>query len=271
MLKIGDFSRLARISVRMLRHYDEIGLLAPSETDCFTGYRYYDESQLAIAYRITALRDMGFGLAAIGEMLKVYGDPEAMDMYMADMEMQLKMQIADTERRLKLIADARKQLREECNMNYTVEVKTLPERYAACVRMTLPQYEAEGEMWRILREETAALNVVPAEPCVRCAVFMDCEYKDADVDVEIQMTVNGQYPDTEHVRFKTLPEITFASCILSGGYEHLSGVYAAIIEWVGANGYECVGPVFNIYRVGPAETRNPDEYVTEVCYAISKK
>ena len=47
MLKIGDFSRLARISVRMLRHYDEIGLLAPSETDCFTGYRYYDESQLA--------------------------------------------------------------------------------------------------------------------------------------------------------------------------------------------------------------------------------
>ena len=60
MLKIGDFSRLARISVRMLRHYDEIGLLAPSETDCFTGYRYYDESQLAIAYRITALRDMGF-------------------------------------------------------------------------------------------------------------------------------------------------------------------------------------------------------------------
>ena len=62
----------------MLRHYDEIGLLAPSETDCFTGYRYYDESQLAIAYRITALRDMGFGLAAIGEMLKVYGDPEAM-------------------------------------------------------------------------------------------------------------------------------------------------------------------------------------------------
>ena len=113
MLKIGDFSRLARISVRMLRHYDEIGLLAPSETDCFTGYRYYDESQLVIAYRITALRDMGFGLAAIGEMLKVYGDPEAMDMYMADMEMQLKMQISDTEHRLKLIADARKQLREE--------------------------------------------------------------------------------------------------------------------------------------------------------------
>ena len=258
----------------MLRHYDEIGLLAPGgDRTASRATAITTKAQLAgdsVPHNLRCA-DMGFGLAAIGEMLKVYGDPEAMDMYMADMEMQLKMQIADTERRLKLIADARKQLREECNMNYNVEVKTLPERYAACVRMTLPQYEAEGEMWRILREETAALNVVPAEPCVRCAVFMDCEYKDADVDVEIQMTVNGQYPDTEHVRFKTLPEITFASCILSGGYEHLSGVYAAIIEWVGANGYECVGPVFNIYRVGPAETRNPDEYITEVCCAISKK
>ena len=263
MLKIGDFSRLARISVRMLRHYDE--------TDCFTGYRYYDESQLAIAYRITALRDMGFGLAAIGEMLKVYGDPEAMDMYMADMEMQLKMQIADTERRLKLIADARKQLREECDMNYNVEVKTLPERYAACVRMTLPQYEAEGEMWRILREETAALNVVPAEPCVRCAVFMDCEYKDADVDVEIQMTVNGQYPDTEHVRFKTLPAVQVASVVHKGSYSTLGAAQAALAAWVRDNGYAYAAPSFSIYHVSPHETRDPDAFVTELCTPVVKK
>ena len=41
MLKIGDFSKLSRCSVRMLRHYDEIGLLEPAEIDRFTGYRYY--------------------------------------------------------------------------------------------------------------------------------------------------------------------------------------------------------------------------------------
>ena len=33
MLKIGEFSKLSRVSVRMLRHYDEVGLLAPSEVD----------------------------------------------------------------------------------------------------------------------------------------------------------------------------------------------------------------------------------------------
>ena len=46
MLKIGEFSKLSRVSVRMLRHYDEIGLLKPAEIDTFTDYRYYREDQL---------------------------------------------------------------------------------------------------------------------------------------------------------------------------------------------------------------------------------
>ena len=65
MLKIGEFSKLSRVSVRMLRHYDEIGLLKPAEIDRFTDYRYYREDQLPIAGRIAAMKDMGFSLADI--------------------------------------------------------------------------------------------------------------------------------------------------------------------------------------------------------------
>ena len=75
MLKIGDFSKLSRISIRMLRHYDEIGLLEPRSTDRMTGYRYYSEDQLPMACRITSLKEMGFGLAVIGEIFKKYDDP----------------------------------------------------------------------------------------------------------------------------------------------------------------------------------------------------
>ena len=64
MLKIGEFSKLSRVSIRMLRRYNEVGLLLPAETDPITGYRYYSEDQLPAAGRITALRDMGFGLAS---------------------------------------------------------------------------------------------------------------------------------------------------------------------------------------------------------------
>lgn len=60
MLKIGEFSKLTQVSVRMLRHYDEIGLLKPAEIDCFTDYRYYKEEQLPAMCRIKALKDMGF-------------------------------------------------------------------------------------------------------------------------------------------------------------------------------------------------------------------
>ena len=83
MLKIGDFSKLSRVSVRMLRYYDEIGLLKPAEIDRFTDYRYYSEAQLPTVCRITALRDMGFGLADICAILPIYDDRERLDDFLA--------------------------------------------------------------------------------------------------------------------------------------------------------------------------------------------
>ena len=72
MLKIGEFSVLSQISIHMLRHYDEIGLLIPEHVDDFTGYRYYSECQLPIANKIQALKSMGLGLALIKEILAKY-------------------------------------------------------------------------------------------------------------------------------------------------------------------------------------------------------
>ena len=79
MLKIGEFSKLSRISIRMLRYYDEMGLLVPEDTDPFTGYRYYSESQLFMAGRITALKDMGFKLCDTAELLKCWEDRETLE------------------------------------------------------------------------------------------------------------------------------------------------------------------------------------------------
>ena len=84
MLKIGEFSKLSRVSIRMLRHYDDIGLLNPVYIDNFTGCRYYSPEQLPVVGRITALRDMGFTLAGIVKILEIYEDREQLDMYLAD-------------------------------------------------------------------------------------------------------------------------------------------------------------------------------------------
>jgi len=82
-------------------------------------------------------------------------------------------------------------------------------------------------------------------------------------------TVKGNYSDTEHVVFQTLPAVKVASCVFNGGYEQTGDCYAAVMAWMEQNGYECCGPVFNIYHVSPHETSNPDAFVTEMCYPIA--
>lgn len=205
MLKIGEFSKLSRVSVRMLRHYDEVGLLAPSEVDPMTGYRYYSERQLITAGRIAALRALGFGLSDTRELLRLYDDRAALDARLAAQRIRLEALAADTAQKLRLLDTARERLRKEADMNYNVTIKTLPARYAACVRMTIPCYEAEGMVWDVLCRETDHMPLVPDDPCYCSVTFLDEEYKERDVLIEASKTVRGRYPDTEHVRFRTLP------------------------------------------------------------------
>ena len=272
MLKIGDFSKLSRVSIRMLRHYDELGLLVPKTTDNFTSYRYYAEDQLPIAGRIVALRDMGFGLAAIGEILRSYDNPQALAEFLAVKQAEVQAEVEETSRRLLLLDTAIKRLRkDETAMNYSVSLKTLQERTVASVRKVIPSYDQEGMLWGILMQETAPLGMQQTDPSNTLALFHDDGFKEHDVDVEVQMTVKGSYPNTENVVFKTEPAVEYASATYKGSYEQTTAVNQAVAAWVQDNGYEFGGMMFCIYHVSPHETQNPDEYVTEVCYSIKKK
>ena len=69
MFSIGEFARHGRVSVRMLRHYDAIGLLRPACVDRASGYRFYQASQLAELNRVIALKDLGFTLQQVQAIL----------------------------------------------------------------------------------------------------------------------------------------------------------------------------------------------------------
>ena len=271
MLKIGEFSKLSRISVRMLRHYDEIGLLKPARIDRFTDYRYYREDQLPIAGRIVALKDMGFSLADIIRILSIYEDRDQLERFFSTRQRELEALSWDTAHKLTLLDAARERLRKEENMSYDVTIKTIPARYAATVRMIVPRYEDEGMIWGTLVEETCRMGLVEADPCLCAVTFLDGEYKEENVEMMAWKTVKGVYPDTEHVKFRTLPAVTVASCTYQGNYTRITDVYAAVIGWMEANGYEPDGPMFNIYHVSPQETQDPDKFVTEICYPVKKK
>jgi DNA-binding transcriptional MerR regulator len=73
MLSIGDFARLGRVSVRMLRHYDAIGLLCPAAVDPASGYRFYHADQLRRLNRVIALKDLGFTFQQVGRRAQAQG------------------------------------------------------------------------------------------------------------------------------------------------------------------------------------------------------
>lgn len=250
----------------MLRHYDDLGLLKPAMIDEFTGYRFYKEEQLFVMGRITALKDMGFALADIAKIMDDYDNKEKLEQYLTKQQQELRKISDETEYKLMLLDTARKRLRKEQSMSFDVTTKVIPKRYAATVHMVVPHYEDEGILWGKLQECKTPL--VPADPCLAAAEFLDKEYKEENVEIVVWMTVKGQYEDTENVKFKTLPAVKVASCVIKGSYEQMGEATATVASWIAENGFEVTGPMFNIYHVSPAQTSNPDEYVTEVCFPI---
>ena len=110
MLNIGDFARFAGVSVRMLRHYDSLGLLVPTEVDAASGYRRYDESLLKRAHQLVAFKELGFSLEEVGALLDQQLGVDALRELLESRRSALAAQIeadrtrlGEVERRLRLI------------------------------------------------------------------------------------------------------------------------------------------------------------------------
>ena len=74
MFRIGEFSQLTQVSIRMLRYYDETGLLKPAQIDKFTNYRLYAAEQIPVLNKIIFLRDLGFNVSEIAVALNHWND-----------------------------------------------------------------------------------------------------------------------------------------------------------------------------------------------------
>lgn len=141
MLKIGDFSKLSRISIRMLRYFDEKGLLKPYEIDNLTGYRYYHESQLTTASTIVALQKMGFSIAVISEILNCESDPEKLEEFFTEQKNIINENYQNSLRQLQLLETSLSQIRkDEYKMKYSVILKELPKMKVASIRQIIPSY-----------------------------------------------------------------------------------------------------------------------------------
>jgi DNA-binding transcriptional MerR regulator len=135
MYRIGDFSIISRVSIKMLRHYDEIGLFVPAQIDRFTRYRYYTLDQLPRLNRIMALKEMGFSLAEVAHLLDSPLSAEDMSRMLAEKQAALAAQMAQLEDQLMQLATWMKRIEIEGKMPdyvvtlkpFTLELPSLPD------------------------------------------------------------------------------------------------------------------------------------------------
>lgn len=272
MFKIGDFSRLTSISIRMLRFYDQNDILKPVYIDEESGYRYYRREQIFEASQVRFLRDIGFSTARIKAIRENYKNAEEIEKYLEIQLIQLKEEADKIDSRIKMIQLAKRILtKEDMFMNYEVEIKTIPAIYAVTRRGIIPNYESEHLMWMGMTQELQALHrdlPYTEDKQTRC-YFYDEGFKEADVDVEIAASIQpGQYQDTENLKFKELPETRVASITFRGDYHQCTDVSLALSAWFGEHDYEINGCQFAIYRVGYMASQNPEDFVTEICWPI---
>jgi len=276
MIRIGNFSKLSQISIRMLRHYDDLGLLKPRTVDSSSGYRYYSPDQLSVAHRITTLKDMGFSLAVIAEILHSYDNPDVLRTFLAVKLEEVRQQEQQARDRIMLIQMTMNSLGDEPEMKYDVSLKTIPARYAASIRRVIPSYEDEAALWEELvsRLDKVAEGVQFSDPTLPLAIYHDESYKESDIDVEIQISIVGEpgtHTDEGDLVFKTVEPIEAASAVYKGSYSQSYEAHEAVAKWVATNCCEYAGPMINILHVSPDTESDPAKWVTEVCCPVKEK
>ena len=138
--KIGEFSKLCQVTVKTLRHYEEIGLMIPVEVDEWTGYRYYDISQLRCMSRIVYLKQLGFSLEEISELFadgKEFPDAELLKVKIE----RCKNEIEHLIWRQTELAKLENLLHKQENVMEKVFKKSLPSRIFATHRRKIDSYQ----------------------------------------------------------------------------------------------------------------------------------
>lgn len=247
MFSIGEFARHGRISVRMLRHYDAIGLLQPAHVDPASGYRFYQAGQLSDLNRIIALKELGFTLQQVQEILAerlTAAELRGMlRLRRAEINAQIEAEtarLARVEARLATIEDEGRAAIEG-----VVTKRIAPVRVAELAGVAA-SFQPEDitpviqPLYRDLWARLAEADLSPAGPAV--AYYEDCEPPAGGVIVHAACPVPAGPGAIDGVTVLELPEVPQAAAIIHhGSMDDVLVTGQALARWTDANGFSSVG------------------------------
>jgi DNA-binding transcriptional MerR regulator len=238
MYTIGEFASIGRVSVRMLRHYDAIGLIPPARVDPRTGYRRYEQSQLSRLNHVVALRELGFSLDEISLAVGSPDDVTLLRRLLRDRRAALERQVQLDAQRLRRI-EARLQVIEgEIPVSGPqIELKALPPVRLAELTVDVDELEQSvigpviGPLFdRLIRALTSA-GVNPVGPAI--AYYESIEDQGGPVRIHAGFPVLPSVGPGEDWSVVELGPVAHAAHVVHhGAMATIGDSWAMLREWI---------------------------------------
>lgn len=265
MFRIGEFSRLANVTIETLRHYAALGLLPPAHIDPLTGYRYYSATQLRPLSRILALKELGFSLEDIARLLQVNGSA---DLLRGMLELQLVAAERDVRAAQSRIARLNARLaglEMEGHMpEPDVLLKPVAATAIASIREVVPRIDDMPERCSAMFATVAQWLTGSRAPFgASLTIYHGASYSEAQIDAECGFMLPdtaaaqiGSPPAPIGVRTLDAVPLMATTIVTDDFYRKVGGLtpaYHALARWLEANGYEVSGPAREVFHGSPAQ------------------
>jgi DNA-binding transcriptional MerR regulator len=264
MFSIGDFARHGRVSVRMLRHYDALGLLRPARVDPATGYRSYTAGQLARLNRIVALKDLGFTLEQVATLLAEEVPVERVRGMLALRRAELEAAVAESAAKLAQVEARLRTIEDEGRAPaYDVVVKELPGMRVVELTGVAAGFAAEaiGPVVRPLCAELGRrLPAADVTPAGRLTCYYEQRAED-EVVVHAAIPASIGPGDLNGLSVADLPATRAATLVHRGAIDGVLPSWQAVVRWIEEHGHRSAGAQRELYLDCPAD---PAGWVTEL-------
>lgn len=269
MFRIGEFSKIARVTTRQLRYYAECGLLQPAQIDKETGYRYYSASQLPRLHQILALKDLGLSLDQIARFLMDEVSPDELRGMLAMKKAQLELQVQEELLRIQQIENRISQIQTDGALrNIGVIIQEMPEQKFLSVHTTVASLENAIQMTyeisRILPMRAGRDALGPLT-----IVMHSDEYVMEQLDIEIGFQVKHEIVDEIQLSnglqltMSSLPAVSQMATVAREGVfgDHIS-CYSTAGRWIEDKGYQIAGAMREVF-MSPLIPGKESEIVVE--------
>lgn len=273
MFKIGEFSKLTQVSIRMLRYYDEMGLLKPDKVDPFTDYRLYSAEQIPRLNRIRFLRDLGFGISEIAEGLCRWEDGTIEEM-LEKKRRETEEDIKNAQEKLNRIDLAKRDIAEDkIAIHCSTSINHIPACPVFSLRKTVKDYYCEGQLWKEMAGYMETHSVSAVAGLKTFTIYHDAGYKEQNIDMEVCLPVRELGKSEEGFQFRVVEEAPFMACsMVQGPFENIAGAYLALAGWLSKHSqFEMEGDSRQSVHRGPWNEADPDKYLTEIQIPLKKR